>query len=503
MANEKQLIRTLTQPTIVLDDIKAFTDEKTADEDQDNPVSPYKTVKQMGAVTPAVQVSTKIFTGEEVTSLKIMTGRDLPECIASFLIMDKSFYSRSFPKDGDLMSVFIRNKDDLFKPIRNDYIITKVIVNSQEGANEDAYDSMTIVGVLNVPGYHAIKCFSKKGTSFKTLMEVATDLKLGFATNEVDTADSQTWLCPFDRTSDFIRDVTVSAWKDEESFFHSFVDPFYYLNFVNVEPLFGEKTEIEESLMVDLLSNDYGNDNVQAKEVGKTVLTTWDEHAGTPFWIKKHELFNNSADVNLSNGYKRYIQYYDALLKEQQLLFVDPKTTTGAENDQMLLKGRPRENFYLEQIQGKWMGVQYGENGENCHEKYNIAKVQNYQNLVHLDKMGLKITLQSLNPNIRLLQSVPVMIVIKRDSTRKVANQPADESGEVATSADPSDPITEKPAVDPFDSPITLDKTVSGFYVVWGIDYVYEQGEFRQDLKMVRREWPTPPTAGVYPPQSN
>jgi hypothetical protein len=502
MANEKQLIRALTEPTIILDDIKGNTDEKTADEDIDNEKSPYKTVKQMGAVAPAIQVNSKIFTGEEVTSMKIRTGGPLPECIASFMITDKSFYSRSFPKDGDVMSVFIRNKDDLFKPIRNDYIITKVIVSSQEGANEDAYDDITIVGVLHVPGYSAIKCFSKKGTSMKALMQVATDLKLGFASNEVDTADEQVWICPFDKTSDFISDVSNSAWKDDESFFHSFIDPFYYLNFVNVEPIFGEKTEIEESLMVDLLTNDYGNDNVQAKETGKTVLTNWDEHAGTPFWIKKNELFNNSADINLSNGYKRYIQYYDALIKENQILFVDPKTTNGAEQDQVLLKGRPREDFYLEQIQGKWMGVQYGENGENCHEKYNIAKVQNYQNLVHLDKMGLKITLQSINANLRLLQSVPVMLVIKRDTTRKAANQPADESGEVV-STDTSNPITEKPAVETFESPITLDKTVSGFYVIWGIDYIFEKGEFRQDLKLVRREWPTPPTAGVYPPQSN
>jgi hypothetical protein len=94
------------------------------------------------------------------------------------------------------------------------------------------------------------------------------------------------------------------------------------------------------------------------------------------------------------------------------------------------------------------------------------------------------------------------MLVIKRDTTRKAANQPADESGEVV-STDTSNPITEKPAVETFESPITLDKTVSGFYVIWGIDYIFEKGEFRQDLKLVRREWPTPPTAGVYPPQSN
>jgi hypothetical protein len=487
MANEKQLVRALTEPTIVLDEIRSFTDEQSADEKAQNTTSAVKTTKQMGAVTPVVQILSKVFVGEEVTSFSISMGSGLPTCSVKILITDKSFYSRAYPKDGDLMSIFVRSKDDVFKPIRNDYLITSVSISAREGANEDAYESMTVDGELFVPGYKAIKCFSKKGTSFKALMQVATDLKLGFASNEVDTTDEQSWICPWERTMDFIDDVTNSAWKDENSFFYSFVDPYYYLNFVNVEPLFGDETEIEETMMIDLLSNDYGNDNVQTKRPGKTVISNWEDQAGTPFYIKKHSLFNNSASVNLRNGYKRYVLYYDALLKESQSVFVDPKTTEGAEEDKMLLKGRPNENFYLDQIQANWFGVQYGENGENCHEKYNIAKVQNYQNLVHLGKMGVDVVLQSLNPNLRLMQSVPLIIVVKRDATRKSANAPVDQKEEA--SGDPANPV------DPMDMPFTIDKTVSGFYVVWGMEYVFRQGEFRQHLKLVRREWPTPPNS--------
>jgi hypothetical protein len=502
MANEKQLVRTITEPTIILDDIKAFTDEKTADDRQDNPVSPMKTVKQLGGITPTIQILTKIFAGNDIQEMRIDSSGQLPTCTAVIIINDKSFYSRSFPKDGDLMSIFIRNKDNTFKPIRNDYIITDINIITREGAGENAYETMIVSGELNVPGFHDIKCFSKKGTSFDALVSVASDLKLGFASNDVDTQDSQTWICPYDKPKDFITEVTNSAWKDPESFFHSFIDPFYYLNFVNVEPLFGEETEIEESLMIDLYTNDYGNDSVQGKAVGKTVLTNWDEHSSTPFYILSHSLFNESASINQRYGYKRYITYYDALLKEKELIFVDPKTTDGAERDQILLKGRPRENFYLSQFQANWMGVQYGENGENCHEKYNIAKVQNFQNDVHLNKMGLKVTLQAINANLRRMQSVPVIIVIKRDTTRKMANTPADEDGSAANT-NPNNPIEEKPAVDPFDAPFVIDKTVSGYYVIWSMNYVFKAGEFRQELFLVRREWPTPPTAGTFPPYSN
>jgi hypothetical protein len=482
MANEKQLIRAITEPTIILDEIKAFTDEQTADENAPNTVSPVKTSKQMGGVTPVVQVLTKVFTGDEIESFSIDVGRGLPTCLVRLFIMDKSIYSRSYPKDGDVMSVFIRSKDDVFKPIRNDYLITGVTISNDETAYESAYESMTITGELYVPGYQAVKCFSKKETSYKALMQVATDLKLGFASNEVDTDDEQSWICAFDRTVDFITDVTNSAWKDENSFFHSFVDVYYYLNFVNVEPLFSEDTEIEDSLMNDLISNDYGNDNVQAKQLGKTVISNWEDHSSTPFFIKKYKLFNNAAGVNLANGYKRYISYYDALLKEPQFLFVDPKTTDGAEKDKMLLKGRPNENVYIEQIQRNWFGVQYGEGGENCHEKYNIAKVQNYQNLVHLEKMGVEVVLQSLNPNLRMMQSIPLVIVIRTDASRKIANTPIDENT--------------NEQVEPMEAPMVIDKTITGNYVIWSMRYVYREGEFRHELNLVRREWPTPPVVG-------
>jgi hypothetical protein len=221
---------------------------------------------------------------------------------------------------------------------------------------------------------------------------------------------------------------------------------------------------------------------VQAKQLGKTVISNWEDHSSTPFFIKKYKLFNNAASVNLANGYKRYISYYDALLKEPQFLFVDPKTTDGAEKDKMLLKGRPNENVYLEQIQRNWFGVQYGEGGENCHEKYNIAKVQNYQNLVHLKKMGVEVVLQSLNPNLRMMQSIPLVIVIRTDASRKIANTPIDENT--------------NEQVEPMEAPMVIDKTITGNYVIWSMRYVYKEGEFRHELNLVRREWPTPPVVG-------
>jgi hypothetical protein len=499
MANEKQTIRTITEPTIVLDDLQSFDAESGEAPELGGPETAYKPSKQYGAVAPLIQVNDYPFPVDSIMRMSIDCVSDRPTISVTILIRDKSFYSTSYPKDGDLVSVFIRGKVDPLKPIRNDYDITNVSVVPATGNTEDDYDMMYISGVLRIPGYDALKCFSVKGTSMKALLKVATDLNLGFATNEVDTADSQTWICPFEKTKNFISEIALASWKDENSFFTYFIDHYYYLNFVNVEPLYSDLPEIETAVATLRLSNDYGTDNELAKSEVQSVLSNWDDIDQSQFYIGSHQLINNTASINLTHGYKRYSQIYDGLLKEEQTFFIDPKTTEGSENDKQLLKGRPRENFYLAQINGKWMGVQYGKDGENSHPKYNYARVTNYQNMVHLEKMGIRITLANNNFNLRRFQVVPVIIMIKKDFVRKRYNEPIDESQEKtpATSQSTVDAQDSQPkpqsAVDFNETPFVIDKTMSGYYTIHNISYIYENGKMFSTLELYRREWPTPP----------
>ena len=492
MSNERQLIRTLVDPTIVLDDLQMMDTENGSATSIGSPTSPVSMAKQIGGVSPLVQINNRAFESEQIVSMEIRCEGDRPSATVSFSVRDKSFYSTSFPKDGDLMSIFVRSKDDLFKPIRNDYEITSVNVYPRPGGGENTPEDMTISGLLRVPGLDAEKCFSDHGTSMDIIMNASTALKLGFATNEVSTADEQTWICPFEKTSDFLYNVTLSAWKDEQSFFTYFLDHYYCVNFVNVDPLFSEKPEIDDALALNLLTNDYGKDSVQAKFKGKNVLTNWDDASSTNFYIQSYSLVNNSATVNMREGYRRFSRYYDAFIKESQNLYVDPLTTPGSERDQIIMKGRPGEDFYLEQIRSKWMGVQYGKDGENSHPKINYAKINNYQNMVHLQKMYLQVSLESVNFNLRRFQVIPVVIVIKKDYSRKRINEPVDESQQLS-SPNPDEPNREKTALSFEETPITLDKTVCGYYVIRDIIYKYNKGKFTQDCVLFRREWPTPP----------
>lgn len=492
MPNEKQLIRTITDPTIVLDNMQAIDVEAGTSEYADKATSQVALSKQYGSVYPLVQINDYVFQPKQVSSLVIYSTGDIPSAVVTIYVNDKAFYSVAYPKDGDVMSIFIRSKDDSLKPIRNDYEITDVSVHSRPGGGENTPDTMTVSGTLRVPGYFASKSFSYKSTSFDALQKVASDLNIGFATNETDTSDSQSWICPNEKVQDFIYNTTLASWKNEKSFFTSFIDIYYYLNLVNIEPMFSEKLEIEDGITIQQLFTDHMKDSPDlSKASTKMILSNWDEIDGTPFHIISYELINNSSSINFTEGYKRYMHIYDSLLKEKVQLYVDPLTTPGAEQNMVLLRGRPNENFYKSQVTSKWMGVRYGGDGENQHKNFDYARVNNYQNNVHIQKMGLHVTLTSLNMNLRRYQPITVVIVVKYDYTRKAVNVPEDMNRQTTIPPDNSNSVNPAEGMDSV--PFVIDKTLSGVYVITDIVYTYVKGEFRQECTLVRREWPTPP----------
>lgn len=476
MPNENQLIRSVTEPTIVLDEMSMQDVENGTANAIGSPKSEVQYSNQYGDLFPFVQVNDFVFDGDQIASMEIRSTGVRPTATVEVRLANKSFYTIAYPKDGDLMSIFIRpNAGDILKPFRNDYEITNVSV--YQGSTENAPDTVSISGILRVPGLDAEKCFSKKGTSYSALLQTSSDLSLGFSSNEIDTSDSQNWICPFDTVENFLYNVTNSSWKNSKSFFTYFIDTYYNLNFINMEPLFSESLEIEESILEDLFTQSYGKDSKQGISKTKTILSNIDDMKNTNFYVTSYALQNYSASINLNEGYKRYAQYYDSIVKEYQSIFIDPNTTPGAENDKIILKGRSGENFYEDQTKRKWLGSI----SENNHEKLPVSKIHNYQNNVHLNKMVMKITLDHVNFNLRRMQVIPLVIVIHRDMMRKKLNLPAE-----TPDSNRADGTVE-------DYPFAVDKFYSGNYVIRDFVYRYSNGRFSQECSLLRREWPQPP----------
>lgn len=482
--NQNHVIRQIAKPTLVLDDMEVLdTEYGTSNEIGKDNESPVKYTKAVAADMPLVMINEKLYKAKEIVSMRIVSNDFLPSLDLTLIITEKVVYSTSFPKDGDLVSVFIRSKDDVLKPIRNDYYIVSVSVESSN--NETGYDYMHISGVLYVPGLQSQTCQSNKGKSIEVLQDLSQEMGIGFATNESVTTDEQTWISPYERKVDYIKDITKSAWKNEDSFFQSFIDIFYHLNFVNVDPMFSEEAGLETGIDIASFSGDIDDFTEMLKNPENILLTNSSSAKYSKFRITSYEQRNFANAINFHTGYVKFMHYYDSLLKEKVMFMSDPKTTPGAEENMYIMKGRNSADQRDVYTSHDWMGTIYGANGENCHSHYLYAKSWNKQNLLHLEKLYLEVNLEGVNMNLRRFQVIPVLIVIEQDQARKKVNSSpnADEEGATADDTNYNDNL----------DMIAIDKFYSGFYVLNAIEYIYEQGYLKQRIQLMRREWPVPP----------
>lgn len=489
---QDHIIRQISAPSIKLDDIAVIDTQSGAPADgvKGTIDYPVKYQNAQGSTHPLIQINNSLFGDTDISSMQIDTSGFLPTISVTIIMRTKILYTSGFPKDGDVLSIFIRSKDDSYKPIRNDYEITSVRVQEENG--NQSVGILNISGILYVRGLKNMQCFSKPGTSYEVLKSVAEDLELGFATNEIDTQDAQKWLCAYKTLQSFILDVSDSAWKDEKSFFTSFVDIFYNLNFVNVDPLFSIKPGKELGISVESYSNDHDIDSELIKNSLSILFTNHQLAKYSSQWINKYEQRNKANFINRSQGYVKYNHYYDALLKKKVMFFNDPITTTEEAAKNYVLKGKNSTDERFSRVTHNWMGTSYGGNGENQHSTYLRAKTWNHQNMVHLDKLYLEVELDQINMTIRKYQVVPLLIVVYNDMERRMLNAPNDTTNSETPVTDGT-PNSDSNLVKEEELEFVIEKFYSGNYVVQDIFYQYQNGHFTQKLKLLRRVWPPPP----------
>ena len=135
----------------------------------------------------------------------------LPVVRFKFYTGSSTFLTVSYPKDGDIASIYIRSNVGVYKPIRMDFNILSVDSNVSEKPDGDLI-IFSILGECRIPGFYTEVCKAYRNkTSYETLFQVSQDLNLGFATNDPNLNDTMTWICPNLSYYNFIKDVSVSS----------------------------------------------------------------------------------------------------------------------------------------------------------------------------------------------------------------------------------------------------------------------------------------------------
>ena len=185
---------------------------------------------------------------------------------------------------------------------------------------------------------------------------------------------------------------------------------------------------------------------------------------------------------------------YDELESEKLVEFdIESYSSKNLRDSEEPLKGRRDEDHYESHIKHKYIGRQQDYNREgNVHSNHKYSILNNYQNLVELDKIKLTVELQSFNPGLYRFQKLPV-IMYNVEPQKVLGSKKTDEVlKEKGVKAEEKAFDFEDKGESDSNQEIALDDFVSGHYIIGGIEYIYKQGErsVRQRLTLLRREWP-------------
>lgn len=460
--------------------------------------------KTIGVDLPFVLLNNYQFMQKDIQSFSLDNSGFLPEIRIRLVDRKNTFGVDSFPRDGDIITILLNSKNSsTFKSIHMDFDITRI---TSKQASEGDFNAITVVGTVKVPRLYSEECrsFNAAG-SLDHLEEVARDLQLGLATNIDSTDDVQIRLQAYTTTIDFIKETVDTSYISEDSFQRFYIDPYYYLTYIDVNKVFNSPNPSISDLQASFASAIYStaedkeipedNDDIEAP----LILTNHINTKGTNMFISAFNLVNNANDISIEYGYTRDVIIYDNNLEAGER--VQEFTIEALTSDEMMdyeepLKGRRNEDRYGTHKKHKYIGRQdVGESDlGNAHSSLNFAKLHQAQNLAEIEKVKLKVSLESFNPSIYKYQKIPVLIY-EYNKERVVAmlkyNKLLDEQGFSDKFLDIDPGIADEDNEDSRPDQV-VNRFLSGFYVIENINYRYniDKGGIVQEVTLIRREWP-------------
>jgi hypothetical protein len=481
-------ILTIIEPTIILDEL-AIPDVESGTENS-NGASVKEPPSKFTNIIPIIRVNQYDVQGDRLIMFELNCTGFYPTCRFSFFDRDGLFTARHFPKDGDIVQVYIRSagEETTFKPIRIDFTVEDII-SLGGGGNTDSSSQLLIECRMNIPNLFTERVEFKIGNSWDALLNIAEDLQLGYASNVDNTDDSQTWTNPYDTSMKFIQDIVANTYLNDDSFFTSYIDPYYYLTLVDVNKLFDQDTALEETLGFSFNATDTmgSGDPLKIDPTIPYMLTNDLVLKGSSMYISTYQQINNSGQISKNNGYKRFSQFFDLNAKEFISEFVDPivNDTPGMIP---ITKGRlingEVEGPRNDQVKYKYLGTQ----GDNVHSNYMYSAILNYQNLAEINKSGMVIELDSVNPSILRYSRIYCKILEYSQSVKSVLTGPGNDENipegsqrRTENEDNSQNEVTSNNGV--------LNEYLSGFYVITGFEYtLLAPGILKQKLHLRRRE---------------
>ena len=470
---------------------------------------------ELGLTYPMIRINDMIIALKNITSMTISLSDFIPSIKLNLIYEDTTFISKNMPKDGDMLSLFIRTDSDAMQYLRDEFVITSC--TSLKGANGNTNTRISISGKLFVPGFDSravTRGFT--GSSKSVLRDVAKSYGIGFAFNDYDdTEDFQTWIQCRESSESFVKSVVSHAWKNNTSFFKAWIDLYYNLCYINVNKflLSDENNEEVDITFATNILNMYNQLTIDSSTGNAAmlpkILSNATEFSGTPFYISKWDPKNNSTSISFTNGYstitRSYLHNQNIINSNDSSCFVSLENIPAYDQTKLdsmiILRGRARYDrgqspeseqarvnydFVNTYTRDVWTGIEYvladGDDKKdsrewsgNVHKNYNNAPYHNTQNINELNKIYLRVECQGLCLQIMKGERIPVYLIHGNTLEAGKYNNFSEN-----------------------DMPSEINRFYTGYYIVDGIEYNFspiKDGEispYKTIFTLKRREWTTP-----------
>ena len=415
-----------------------------------------KTYATMGVIpyeisyyTPIVFINDFMIPQTNITNFCLDYSSFAPQVMVEFVDITNDMLSTNIPKPGSYIKVFIGGygDDEYYKPIRQDFVITSINKTNRTGGEYQNYPNSgnpikyKMTGILNVPlGFRKMPWSSSKINARQAMFNISNTVGLGFATNfNINSdVDVMRWINTQNKSYyDFMREITQHSCYSPYTFFTSFIDQYYVLNYVECRSLLshgGNKTDtpqmIYNSIMPEMDKNKTdkpnGDLNSGEQKVSYYFLTNSGEFKGWTNYIEEYFEINDGYSM-MSDGYSKVLTYSDKcgffnLISKNYRFLITPIDNIRRDNDKNIIS-LPEEvgyDTYIPLNLRQTTNSAYVDNqklydiptsaesmvdiGEvdtsNNFPLYFYASIQNDFQMKNLKKCGLSVRLQNYNPSI-------------------------------------------------------------------------------------------------------
>ena len=446
MSSDDISIIQYSEPTLKVEELNISDKNKAA-----MGVSPDK----ISYHVPVVYINDFMIPQTNITNFCLDYTSFAPQVMVEFVDMTNEMLSTNIPKPGSYIKVFIGGYGDekYYKPIRQDFVITNINKTNRTGGEYQNYPNSgnplkyKMTGILNVPlGFRKMPWSSSNINARQAMFNISNTIGIGFATNFATNSDVDVmrWINTQNKSYyDFMREITQHSCYSPYTFFTSFIDQYYVLNYVECRRLLshgGKKDDLPQmiyncimpDMSLDKSERSKGNkkkeDDLEAgdQKISYYFLTNSAEFKGWTNYIEEYFELNDGHSI-VSDGYSKVLTYSDKcgfpnLPSKNYQFLLTPIDNIQRDSDRkiMSLPDKVTKDIYIPLNLRQTTNSAYSETQNLCDNPtaaesridlgeidtsnnfplYFYASVQNDFQMKNFKKCGLSVRLQNYNPSI-------------------------------------------------------------------------------------------------------